>query len=131
MLDSAAAYPHTPPDIFLTPATLPLASLDESLLERSVSDQRLPTAGSVRVGTHKGMRGYVRPTAGSAEDAALKRTKSRGATGVVLKVTYPTSHRTSSRRGSNTDAESINLSKNNRETACHVESAHQARVRFD
>ncbi|CAM9705457.1 unnamed protein product, partial [Ectocarpus sp. 4 AP-2014] len=65
----------------------PWPAEDESLLERSVSEQGLPTAGSVRVGTHKGMRGYVRPTAGSAEDAALKRTKSRGATGVVLKDT--------------------------------------------
>ncbi|CAB1110919.1 unnamed protein product [Ectocarpus sp. CCAP 1310/34] len=63
----------------------PWTAEDESLLERSMSEQGLPTAGSVRVGTHKGMRGYVRPTVGSAEDAALKRTKSRGATGVVLK----------------------------------------------
>ncbi|CAM9375677.1 unnamed protein product, partial [Ectocarpus fasciculatus] len=77
----------------------PWPAEDESLLERSVSEQGLPTAGSVRVGTHKGMRGYVRPTAGSAEDAALRRTKSRGATGVVLKDTTAEESGSSSLQG--------------------------------
>lgn len=92
MFDDSRCLPPHASRAMSSPYRLPLTSLDESLLERSVSEQGLPTAGSVRVGTHKGMKGYVRPTAGSAEDAALKRTKSRGATGVVLKVTH-TAHR--------------------------------------
>lgn len=62
--------------------------LDDQVMERSFSEQGLPTAGSVRASVHKGMRGYVRPTPGSAEDVALKRSRSRGATGMVLKVRY-------------------------------------------
>lgn len=60
--------------------------LDDKLLEKSVSEQGLPTAGSTRLGAQKGMGGYVKPIAGSAEEAALKRSRSRGATGMVLKV---------------------------------------------
>ena len=51
-----------------------------------MSEQCLPSAGSTRLGAHKGMGSYVKPIAGSAEEAALKRSRSRGATGMVLKV---------------------------------------------
>lgn len=63
-------------------------TLDYKVLERSISEQGLPTAGSVRAGAHKGMGGYVRPIPGSAEHAASKRSRSRGATGMVLKVRH-------------------------------------------
>lgn len=43
-------------------------------------------AGSIRVGIRKGMRGYVAPRPGTAEDAAVKRLAIKGATGVVAKV---------------------------------------------
>ncbi|CAM9150457.1 unnamed protein product, partial [Hapterophycus canaliculatus] len=77
----------------------PWSTEDDTLLERSISEQGLPTAGSVRVDTHKNMKGYVRPCPGSAEDAALKRSRSRGATGVVFKDTVAEESRRSSLQG--------------------------------
>eukprot|EP00752_Nemacystus_decipiens_P009657 g8628.t1 len=65
----------------------PWPSQDDKLLEKSASEQGLPTAGSTRLGAQKSMGGYVKPIAGSAEEAALKRSRSRGATGMVLKDT--------------------------------------------
>ena len=43
-------------------------------------------AGSIRIGIRKGMKGYVAPRPGTAEDAAVKRLAIKGATGVVTKV---------------------------------------------
>lgn len=56
---------------------------------RDFSDDKLYAgreAGSIRIGIRKGMKGYVVPRPGTAEDAALKRLAIKGATGVVAKV---------------------------------------------
>eukprot|EP00904_Undaria_pinnatifida_P002793 jgi/Undpi1/12514/HiC_scaffold_6.g02183.m1 len=55
---------------------------------RDFSDDNLYAgreAGSIRIGIRKGMKGYVVPRPGTAEDAALKRLAMKGATGVVAK----------------------------------------------
>ncbi|CAM9206262.1 unnamed protein product [Scytosiphon promiscuus] len=77
----------------------PWPTEDEDLLERSIFEQGLPTAGSVRVCARKNRKYYVRPCPGSAEDAALKRSRSRGATGMVLKDTVAEQARRTSFQG--------------------------------
>eukprot|EP00903_Cladosiphon_okamuranus_P012920 g12063.t1 len=77
----------------------PWSAQDDKLLEESVPEQGPPTAGSTRLAAHKGMGGYVKPISGSAEEAALKRSRSRGATGMMLKDTLVDQSRRDSLKG--------------------------------
>lgn len=69
------------------PLCLSFFYLIGDILDKTVSEHTIgPAAGSAHVGALRGMKGYVRPRPGTAENAALKRLRRKDATGMVAKV---------------------------------------------